>query len=342
MARLRAWGRLRADRVGEQFRARSESSPTINLSVQLYERDRDAFASMFGSAIALRLFLFLVPAMLVVVGLIATVAGTDGLDRLVDASGATGSIAAQLSDAARSANSAGWWLLGIGLILAPWAGRGLITVLAACARGSWRIGGRKTHISLRSMSAVIALLMLMVTVTFLLDQVQVAEGIAASIAGLVAASVAVGAGWFAVTWALPRGTTDPGALLPGAVLVGAGLGVLQWFMQFYLPDRLTRSSVVMGSLGVSIAILGYMFLVGRLLAASLIIDAVIFERFGSISGVVFALPGLRRLPTRYPWLARFFDLDIAARRATPIGPDPGPSTPAVAGAWETGKDTAAF
>jgi len=100
--------------------------------------------------------------------------------------------------------------------------------------------------------------------------------------------------------------------------------------------------VVMGSLGVSIAILGYMFLVGRLLAASLIIDAVIFERFGSISGVVFALPGLRRLPTRYPWLARFFDLDIAARRATPIGPDPGPSTPAVAGACETGKDTAAF
>ena len=86
MARLRAWGRLRADRVGEQFRARSESSPTINLSVQLYERDRDAFASMFGSAIALRLFLFLVPAMLVVVGLIATVAGTDGLDRLVDCS----------------------------------------------------------------------------------------------------------------------------------------------------------------------------------------------------------------------------------------------------------------
>jgi len=60
-----------------------------------------------------------------------------------------------------------------------------------------------------------------------------------------------------------------------------------------------------------------MFLVGRLLAASLIIDAVIFERFGSISGVVFALPGLRRLPAGSPRLARFFDLDTGATRATP-------------------------
>lgn len=314
----------------------------MNLSVQLYERDRDTFASMFGSAIALRLFLFMVPAMLVVVGLIATVAGTDGLDRLVDASGATGSIAAQLSEAARSADSAGWWLLGIGLILTPWAGRGLITVLGACARGAWRIGGRKAHTSLRSMSAVIALLMLMLTVTFVLDQVRGAEGIAVSVAGLVAASVAVGVGWFAVTWVLPRGTTDPGALLPGAVLVGAGLGVLQWFMQFYLPDRLARSSAVMGSLGASVAILGYMFLVGRLLAASLIIDAVIFERFGSISGVVFVLPGLRRLPARSPRLARFFDLDIGATRASPSDPDPDSSAPAVPDAIENGPDTAAF
>jgi len=136
----------------------------------------------------------------------------------------------------------------MGLILPPWAGRGLITVLGACAKGSWRIGGRKAHPSLRSMSAVIALLMLMVTETFLLNLVRSAEGIAVSVAGLVAASVAVGAGWFAVTWALPRGSTDLGALLPGALLVGAGLGVLQWFIHFYVPDRVTRSSAVMGSL----------------------------------------------------------------------------------------------
>ncbi len=57
------------------------------------------------------------------------------------------------------------------------------------------------------------------------------------------------------------------------------------------------------------ATLGYMFLIGRLMASSLIVDAIVWERFGSISGVVFSLPVLRRLPARSARLRKFFDLD---------------------------------
>ena len=247
--------------------------------------------------------------MLIVVGFVGTVVGADGLNSLSDASGATGSVAAQLGRAARSSHSTSWALLAIGIVLTPWAARSLISVLNACARGAWRMGGRATRTSLRSIATVTVLLALMVAVTFALNQIRSAEGVVLSAAGLVAAAVVVGIGWFAVTWALPRATADPGALLPGAVLVGAGLGVLQWFIQYYLPDKIERSSEVMGTLAVSIALLGYMFLVGRLLATSLVLDAVVFERFGSISGFVFTLPGLRRLPVRSARLARFFDLD---------------------------------
>jgi hypothetical protein len=39
------------------------------------------------------------------------------------------------------------------------------------------------------------------------------------------------------------------------------------------------------------------------------LNAVIYERFGTISQAVFALPVLRVLPRKSRWIQRFFDLD---------------------------------
>ncbi|HEY6533303.1 MAG TPA: hypothetical protein VIY72_13420, partial [Acidimicrobiales bacterium] len=69
------------------------------------------------------------------------------------------------------------------------------------------------------------------------------------------------------------------------------------------------STALAGGLGVAVATLGYMFLVGRIMASSFILNAVIFDRIGTISELVFALPGLRRLPRRFPRISRYFDLD---------------------------------
>ncbi len=107
---------------------------------------------------------------------------------------------------------------------------------------------------------------------------------------------------------LPRGTTDPGAVLPGAVLMGVGFAILQWFMQIYLPAKIARTTDTMGSLATTVATLGYFFFIGRLMSATFVVNAIVFQRWGSISRVVFSLPGLRRLPARSPKLERFFDL----------------------------------
>jgi hypothetical protein len=41
----------------------------------------------------------------------------------------------------------------------------------------------------------------------------------------------------------------------------------------------------------------------------LVVDAVVYERFGSITQFVFSLPGVRALPRRSPRLRRFFALE---------------------------------
>ena len=89
---------------------------------------------------------------------------------------------------------------------------------------------------------------------------------------------------------------------------GVAITAVQWFMHYYLPHKIASASEVMGTLGITVASLSYLFIIGRTMAATLVINAVLFERLGSISELVFALPVLRRVPVRFPSVGRFFDL----------------------------------
>ena len=108
---------------------------------------------------------------------------------------------------------------------------------------------------------------------------------------------------------MPRDTRDPGAALPGAIIIAAAVTGLQAISQFYAPGALDDATAVYAVVGASIAVLGWFFIIGRTLAFAFALNAVVFERHGSVSGVVFGLPVLRQLPQRSSRFARFFDLD---------------------------------
>jgi uncharacterized BrkB/YihY/UPF0761 family membrane protein len=136
-----------------------------------------------------------------------------------------------------------------------------------------------------------------------------------SFLGVLAAYVL---GWLATSMLLPRATSDPGVLLPGAVLVGATLTGMQVVSQAYLPSRIGRASELYGAVGVTIVTLGWFFIAGRAMVVSMCLDAVVHERFGTISRLIFALPILRALARRSARVRRFFGLD------EPPPPDAGP------------------
>lgn len=281
----------------------------LDLAVRFYERDRDAFAAVLGAAIALRLFLFAVPAVVTTLGLLLVVRGAAAVDDVVDSANITSGLADQMRGAVPSSRSAGWGLLLSGVPLTAWAGRSLTKVLSACAAGAWGMGGRAARATLRMAATVTSLVLLVLVIGGVLSRIRDAQGLAVATGSWVVAGAAFGLGWFAVSASLPRATRDPGALLPGAAVMGVAMVALQWFMQFYLPGRIERASELAGNLGWTIATLGYMFLIGRLMASTLILNATVWERLGSVSAFVFALPVLRRLPEHSPALRRFFDLD---------------------------------
>ena len=283
----------------------------MDLATAFYQRDRDQFAAVLGAAIALRLFLFMVPAVITGVGLITAVTGTAGADAFLEGASVTGSLAGEVSEAAAASRTTWLAIVLAGLPVSIWAGRNLAKVLAVCSGAAWQLGARDRRPTVRATGAVTALAFVILTVAALSNRVRSEFGIAVQTTSWVAAVALFALAWYAVLWALPRATRDPAALLPGAAMVGVVFGVLQWFMQFYLPSRLGRAQAVAGGTGVAVATLGGMFLIGRAMASSFILNAVVYERMGSIAGLVFGMPGLRRIPARFPVVARWFDLDDA-------------------------------
>lgn len=328
-ARLRRQALDLSERTQTQIEHRRQDLLPVDVAVLYYERDREALASVLGSAVALRLYLFIISAMIMTVGLAIVVIGKDQLDQLLSTASVSGTMAKDISDAASGTTGAGLALLLTGIWLVLWTGRNLTKVLAACAVRSWRMDATEAKAGVTAIASLSGLIMVTLAVTLVLGRVRDHHGIAAGVSSWVLTGAILAATWFAVTWFLPRATPDPGALLPGAAFMGVAMTVLQWFMQFYLPNKISRSSDLAGDLGPTMAALGYLFFVGRAMASSFVLDAVLFERVGSISRFVFSIPLIRAIPRRYGAVARFFDLPDA------------PPKPVAAGATDPAADVAA-
>ncbi|MGN6694544.1 MAG: YhjD/YihY/BrkB family envelope integrity protein [Aquihabitans sp.] len=318
--RLRRWGADVADGLGSWVEHRREHWMPLDLAITYYERDREALASVLGSAVALRLYLFFIPALIMGVGLAILLVGQDQVDSALTTVSISGSMAKDISSAVSASDGTGFAFLIGGLWLTVWAGWSLTRVLAACAGRAWRLDPKTSKATMPAVGALTAMLLLLLGCTLLLNRLRERHGIAADTTSWLFTFALVSAGWFVVSWFLPRRTNDPGALLPGAAAFGLALTALQWFMQFYLPRELAQTSKLAGQLGTSMVALGYLFLVGRLMAVSFIIDAVVFERVGSLSRFLFGLPLVRAIPRRYPVVAHFFDLPVRESDIRPATP----------------------
>lgn len=298
----------------ERARAEAWASETthrqtaLDLALALRDRDRQAFASVLGSALAVRLFLFTVALIVALVTGIQLLFGSGILDPMFEGVGVTGEVTEEITTATAASAGRSLSLFLSSVVVALLAGRSLTVVLAACSAGAWRMDARHAKASVQVVARVTALVSMVVIAASLLNRLRASFGLAVATGSLALNVAILAVGWFFVTLSLPRETRDPGSVLPGAVLFGVALTAVQWFMHFYLPRSIDNASETMGSLGVTIASLGYLFIIGRLMAASVVVNAVVFERFGSISPLVFRLPGVQVLPRRFPKLVAFFDL----------------------------------
>jgi uncharacterized BrkB/YihY/UPF0761 family membrane protein len=84
--------------------------------------------------------------------------------------------------------------------------------------------------------------------------------------------------WLLASSLLPHGNAPWRALIPGALLVGVGLGLLNLLSVYWLSHRIESASQLYGSLGVAAAMLAWLYLIGRLMVASAMLNATFWEQ----------------------------------------------------------------
>jgi uncharacterized BrkB/YihY/UPF0761 family membrane protein len=289
--------------------------PIAAFAGELADRDQQAQGSVLGSAVALRIFLFLVPASVVIVSVIVLFDVTSLFDgEQLEKGYTTQDIFHALEDVSRW--NALWLLLG-GLVLTAWAGRGLARVLAACSVAAWELPASAAKVKVVAALALTGIVFVEVVASTVASSIRDLGGAPAWALSWGTLVAITGVAWFFVLLTLPRAVNDPGVLLPGALVVGLVQGSVQAVLQAYTEGRVARTVDTYGDLAVTLAILGNLFILGRIMTASFTVTAVTYERFGSLSEAIFALPVVRRAPRRYPRLAVFFSLD-----SQPPSPEP--------------------
>lgn len=281
-------GAGRIDRVRRAVRdgsARLEAArvdhPLIDAAFQVVSRDRLLVGGLLASAVAFRVFLWIVPAAVVFVSAFGFYAAADPAQAEEYAAnfGVSAFITGSISQALEASGRGRWLALVIGLLALAWASRSLA-------------------VSLRSVHALAWNILPVPPITWTARAVAAAAGLIAGIAfvlpaanwlrersfgfGIVAVlgSIAV----FAVLWTLvsamlPRPAEVPvTALIPGALLVGAVVELLHLVSLIYLPGKFDRASSAYGSLGVAIVALAWLYFSGRAVVAGSVLNVTLWDR----------------------------------------------------------------
>jgi uncharacterized BrkB/YihY/UPF0761 family membrane protein len=269
--RLARWlerARILRTRI-EASRARHAS---IDIGLDVVERDASIGGGLLAGALAYRLFVLLLPSSLLFVsglGLYADAVNKTPTQAVKDA-GLHGLIA---SEVASSASGRARWIVFI--VMVPIALYATVTLYRAVAKVHaivWHGSGRGVRITPAGVSLFAAALLLQLGAVEIVGWIRRGDQFG-GIAALLVFLVLGGGAWLAVSTQLPHRDVRWTALVPGALMFGVGLLFINVF-NVYVTTRLVQGRAdTYGALGIAAALLFSLVLVGRLVVGSAELNA---------------------------------------------------------------------
>ncbi|HEU4915644.1 MAG TPA: YhjD/YihY/BrkB family envelope integrity protein [Acidimicrobiia bacterium] len=254
--------------------------PSVRVAFDFYRRDQAFAGSLLAGGLSVKLFLWFLPFALSFVALFGTVA--ERFDRPADDvardSGLTAVLAGMIGEAVEASSRARWYLAGLGLVLLLWAGLGVVRALALTSRLAWRMEKpppmRKMYGSLAVIGFVVAILGVQWARNQFLGRPWYVDLL---VLGL--AIVCVTGMHLLIFELLPHpGDVPWTALLPGALLMTTGLLVIRLATLVYFAPRLESAPDLYGGLGLAGVFLAWLYIISRLLVASVSLNATIWQR----------------------------------------------------------------
>jgi uncharacterized BrkB/YihY/UPF0761 family membrane protein len=271
--------RRRGDAARAAIEARRPRVSSVDATLSAYERDRERAGFLLAGALAYRLFLWLLPFTLVVVGGLGFLEASDhdNPSDLADKLGVVGLASQSVSEAAADAEHARFIALLIGIPALYLASLGAIKAFRAVSALAWGIPagplGRKPLAVLGCLGVIAAF----ITITFIGTAIRHEAAGPGVVATLL---IGIAFVWLAFLglWVLPRPSVHWTAVLPGAITIGLGMQAIHLVNVYFISYRISSSSETYGALGVAAALLLSLFLISRLFVAGVILNATLWER----------------------------------------------------------------
>lgn len=274
--RIARW-RDRAERAASDYHRLAERRPLFGFPLLFLARYTSRQGVLLASALAFRLFLWLMPLALLIAGILAGVSDSHASD-LVSASksaGITGAASHQVIMTIQDGHRSWWVAVLVGAVSWIWATRTLIRNLTVVNAHVWAAPvprpGQKAVLTTTLAFAGLWVLAFGFAAGLHEFDDHVPGG---TLIAFVGEAAAFGATWLVICLRLPDSRTTWIDLLPGCVLFGVSFAALHVLSRVYLPHRISQASAMYGALGTAGSILAWLLIIGQVVVSAGLVNAI--------------------------------------------------------------------
>ena len=266
-------------RLQQELNTRRQRSGMVDAGFLVQELDARVGGGILAGALAFRIFLFMVPLVYVAFTVLgaASTAATQDPAQLARDIGITGVLASAVVKAQdHSAWTLAVLLAGAAVALFLTAGS-LLKALYVVHWLIWRIP-RAMPAGLVPRVALIGVALTASALGVAVNRVRSSSGVAGAVIAIVVITAASFALWWWVSWKLPHAPARARALVPGALLVAIGADVLHVLTTYWIGHLVARKTNTYGSVGIALAVLLWVYILGRIIVASAGLNAALWYR----------------------------------------------------------------
>lgn len=250
----------------------------VDAIFEVVDRDAEVAGGIIAGALAYRLFFWLLPFGLVFVGGLGVIAGasSDSPRGVATKLGVGGIVSHSLESASKSHSA--WYALIVGVPILLYATRSVLRVLIGTHRLAW---GDVREVAPKPTFLDAAKLLGVFVGYFVLAGFAAwtrAHSHAAGLVPTIVVMVGFAGLWLWTSTRLPHGEAGWVDLVPGALAVGIGAGILQILAAYLLGPYALEKQGTYGALGLAAALLLGLWVLGRLLIGGAEINATLWER----------------------------------------------------------------
>jgi uncharacterized BrkB/YihY/UPF0761 family membrane protein len=259
-------------RSTERLELESAKRGWVRTLVNAYEADRNRGGGLLAGGLAYRIFLWELPAALVLVSVLGFASSASGRapEDVARSAGLSGAVVATVATAVQETHQS-WWLLIVGLVLMVWAGRSAVRALQVVSEIAWSERDSAHRSSIKA-----ALLFSGIALGFLVLQALLSSrshGVVLSLVGWVLSLLVTGAICIWVMTMLPHGGRRWLVVVPGALFFAVIVRLMAVASVVYFAPKIGRVDDLYGGLGIAIVILLFLYLIARAFVGGAFVNA---------------------------------------------------------------------